>query len=195
MVPQGIHVLLRQVPAIVSDPENGVLDSMRDLFTRLLGHGKELDHQVSEVEQQILQWHKSNEQSRKLEKVPGIGPITASALVAPIGDAKAFHHGRQLAAWVGLVPRQYSTGGKVRLHGISKRGDIYLRTLLIHGARSVLRVAARHTDPTTRWLKNVQVRRNANIAAVALANKHARIVWALLAPDRDYNPNYAVPSP
>ena len=87
--------------------------------------------------------------------------------------------------------RQHSTGGKTRLHGISKRGDIYLRTLLIHGARSVLRVAARHTDPTTRWLKCVQARRNTNIAAVALANKHARIVWALLAHDRDYNPNYA----
>jgi len=100
-----------------------------------------------------------------LEKVPGIGPITASALVATIGDATAFHHGHQLAAWVGLVPRQHSSGGKMRLHGISKRGDVYLRTLLIHGARSVLRVAARHTDPTTRWLKAVQARRNANIAA------------------------------
>jgi transposase len=149
-----------------------------------------LDRQVSELERQILQWHKSHDQSRKLEKVPGIGPITASALVATIGDATAFRHGRQLAAWLGLVPRQYSTGGKIRLHGISKRGDIYLRTLLIHGARSVLRVAARHSDPTTTWLKQVQARRNANIAAVALANKHARIVWALLAHDREYTPDY-----
>ena len=81
------------------------------------------------------------------------------------------------------------------MHGISKRGDVYLRTLLIHGARSVLRVAARHTDPTTTWLKHLQMRRNANIAAVALANKHARIVWALLAHDRNYNPDYAVTSP
>jgi transposase len=146
---------------------------------------------VTELEEQITRWHKSNERSRKLEKVPGIGPITASALVAAIGDAHGFHIGRQLAAWLGLVPRQYSSGGKTRLHGISKRGDVYLRTLLIHGARSVLRVAARHADPTTRWLKNVQARRNANIAAVALANKHARIVWALLAHDRDYKPDYA----
>lgn len=191
VVPQGIHVLLRQVPTIVSDDENGLLESVRNLFTRLLEHVKELDRHVTEVEQQILRWHKSNEQSRKLEKVPGIGPITASALVATIGDAKAFQHGRQLAAWVGLVPRQHSSGGKTRLHGISKRGDVYLRTLLIHGARSVLRVAARHTDPTTTWLKALQTRRNANIAAVALANKHARIVWALLAHDRDYKPDYA----
>ena len=92
------------------------------------------------------------------------------------------------------MPRQHSTGGKTRLSGISKRGDIYLRTLLIHGARSVLRVAARHTDPTTTWLKRVQARRNANIAAVALANKHARVVWALLAHDREYTPDYAVTS-
>jgi transposase len=190
VLPQGIHVLLRQVPAIVSAEENGLLESVRNLFTRLLGHVKELDRQVSELERQILQWHKSHDQSRKLEKVPGIGPITASALVATIGDATAFRHGRQLAAWLGLVPRQYSTGGKIRLHGISKRGDIYLRTLLIHGARSVLRVAARHSDPTTTWLKQVQARRNANIAAVALANKHARIVWALLAHDREYTPDY-----
>src|SRR5215204_2557558 len=146
---------------------------------------------VPEVEQQIIQWHKNEERSRKLEKVPGIGPITASALVATIGDATAFRHGCQLAAWVGLVARQYSTGGKTRLHGISKRGDIYLRTLLIHGARSVLRVATRHTDPTATWLKDLQARRKANIAAVVLANKHARVVWALLAHDRDYTPDYA----
>jgi len=150
---------------------------------------------VTEVEQQILRWHKSNDQSRKLEKVPGIGPITASALVATIGDATAFRHGRQLAAGLGLVPRQHSTGGKIRLHGISKRGDVYLRTLLIHGARSVLRVATRHTDPITTWLQHLPRRRNTNIAAVALANKHARIVWALLAHGREYNPDYAGTSP
>jgi transposase len=92
---------------------------------------------------------------------------------------------------LGLVPRQHSSGGKPRLHGSSKRGDVYLRTLLIHGARSVLRVAARHTDPTTTWLKQVQTRRNANIAAVALADKQARIVWALLAHDRAYQADYA----
>ena len=190
VVPQGIAALLRAVPAMVSDDENGLLESVRHLFTRLLGHIQELDRQVTELEEQITQWHKKDERSRKLEKVPGIGPLTASALVATIGNARGFHNGRQLAAWLGLVPRQYSTGGKTRLHGISKRGDVYLRTLLIHGARSVLRFAARHTDPTTTWLKNVQARRNANIAAVALANKHARMVWALLAHDREYTPHY-----
>jgi transposase len=194
VVPQGTRVLLREVPTILSDEENGLFASVRELFARLLAHVKELDRHVTELEQQITRWHKSNERSCKLEKVPGIGPITASALVATIGDAKAFQHGRQLAAWLGLVPRQHSTGGKIRLHGLSKRGDIYLRTLLIHGARSVLRVAARHTDPTTTWLKRVQTRRNTNIAAVALANKHARIVWALLAHDREYTPAYTTVS-
>lgn len=193
--PQGMRVLLREVPTILSDEENGLLASVRELFARLLAHVQDLDRHVTELEQQITQWHKSDERSRKLEKVPGIGPITASALVATIGDAKAFQHGRQLAAWLGLVPRQHSTGGKTRLHGISKRGDIYLRTLLIHGARAVLRVAARHTDPTTTWLKRVQTRRNTNIAAVALANKHARIVWALLAHDREYKSDYTVTNP
>jgi transposase len=94
-----------------------------------------------------------------------------------------------------LVPRQHSTGGKIRLHDISKRGDRYLRTLLIHGARLVLRFAARHTNPTPTWLKAIQARRNANLAAMALANKHARIVWAHLAHDRDYNPDSAGTSP
>jgi transposase len=193
--PRGTHVLLREVPKILSDPENGLLASLRDLFARLFAHFKELDRHVTELEQQITRWHKKEERSRKLEKVPGIGPLTASALVATIGDARAFQHGRQLAAWLGLVPRQHCTGGKARLSGISKRGDRYLRTLLIHGARAVLRVAARQTDPTTTWLKQVQRRRNKNIAAVALANKHARIVWALLVHDRDYTPDFAPPNP
>jgi transposase len=154
-VPQGIHVLLGEVPTILRDRENGLLESLRDLFTRLLAHVQALDRHVTELERQITQWDKRDERSRKLEKVPGIGPITASALVATLGEAKAFQHGRQLAAWLGIVPRQRSTGGKTRVHGISKRGDIYLQTLLIHGARAVLRSAARHTDPTTTWLTSV----------------------------------------
>ncbi len=156
---------------------------------------KDLDRQVTELEQQIIHWHKREERSRKLEKVPGVGPITASALVATIGNAHGFHNGCQLAALLGFVPRQHSTGGKTRLHGISKRGDIYLRTLLIHRAHSVPRVATWYADPTTTWLKNLQARRNANIAAGALANKHARIVRTLLAHDREYTPDYVATSP
>ena len=119
---------------------------------------------------QIQAWHRGNALSRKLEAIPGIGPITASALVASIGDAKNFAHGRQLAAWLGLVPKQYSTGGKARLQGISKRGDTYLRTLLIHGARAVIQHAERKTKGHG-WLHRLMARCHKNVAAVALANK------------------------
>jgi transposase len=108
-----------------------------------------------------------------------------------VGDAKSFKNGRQLAAWLGLVPRQDSSGGKERLLGISKRGDTYLRTLLIHGARAVLYGQRRRAEEADGWLARLAARRNSNIAIVALANKHARIVWALLAHERDYQPGYA----
>lgn len=134
-------------------------------------------------------WHRENDASKKLAKIPGIGPITASALVVTIGDARNFKNGRQLAAWLGIVPKQHSTGGKSTLLGISKRGDTYLRTLLIHGARAVVRIAENrpNADP---WLKRLLARRNKNVAAVALANKNARTLWALLAHDREYVPDY-----
>jgi len=127
--------------------------------------------------------------------LPGISPITASALVASVGDAKSFDSGRQLAAWLGLVPRQNSSGGKNVLLGISKRGDCYLRTLLIHGARSVVRVTqcgVKSGENPSDWLNKLLLRRNPNVAAVALANKNARIVWALLSQDRQYQSDYAV---
>jgi transposase len=141
------------------------------------------------MEVQIQAWHRSNVLSRKLERIPGIGPLTASALVASIGDAKHFANGRQLAAWMGLVPKQHSSGGKTNLQRISKRGDAYLRTMLIHGARAVLRFAGRKPDAQG-WLHKLLARRNKNVTAVALANKNARIVWALLAHDREFHFDY-----
>lgn len=153
-------------------------------------HLKVLDQQVSALDLQIQASHKANEASVKLAKIPGIGPITASAMIASIGDAKCFKNGRQLAAWLGLVPRQHSSGGKSILGGISKRGDSYLRTLLIHGARSVVRVATSQRTATHCWAINLVERRNKNFAAVALANKNARIVWALLAQNREYQSDF-----
>lgn len=150
-----------------------------ELVQRLLAHLKELDRQVGEMELQIQIWHRANELSRKLEAIPDIGPLTASALTASIGDAKNFANGRQLAAWLGLVPKQHSTGGKTNLQGISKRGDPYLRTLLIHGARAVILRAERNFNEQS-WLRRLIGRCNKNVVAVALANKNARIVWALL---------------
>jgi transposase len=162
----------------------------RGLLQRLVVHLRELNHQVQELEKQIDAWHRSNGASQKLARIPGIGPLTASALSASIGDASTFHNGRELAAWLGLVPRQHSSGGKPLLLGISKRGDAYLRTLMIHGARSVVRVAERKSTPTDRWSTDLLKRRHTNVVAVARANKNARIVWALLAHDRDYREDY-----
>ncbi|SFQ31465.1 transposase [Pseudomonas borbori] len=135
VIAQGIGHIAERLPGILEDGENGLPGSFRQLMQRLGDHLKELDRQVGQLERKIQQWHQGNEASCKLAEIPGIGPITASALVASIGDAKNFENGRQLAAWLGLVPRQNSSGGKQALLGISMRGDTYLRTLLIHGAR------------------------------------------------------------
>jgi len=161
------------------------------MIERLLGHLKELDRQVGELEAQIKAWHRSSPTSRRLEKIPGIGPLTASALVASIADAHSFDNGRQLSAWLGLVPRQSSSGGKSTLLGMSKRGDVYLRTLLIHGARAAILAAQRRPDGgEVTWLGKLLRRRHPNVAAVALANKNARTVWALLAHDREFQADY-----
>ena len=191
IIPQGIANISKQLPEILEDGENGLPGTFRRLIERLGDHLKELDRQVQELEAQIQTWHRENESSKKLAQIPGIGPITASALIASIGDAKSFENGRQLAAWLGLVPRQNSSGGKQTLLGISKRGDTYLRTLLIHGARAVIRVAERKVQHAGSWLAGVMGRRNKNVAAVALANKNARTAWALLAHDRKYAFDYA----
>lgn len=194
VIPKGIGHIAKRVPEILEDGENDLPGSFRLLIQRLADHLKELDRQVGELEAQIQLWHRDNNASQKLAKIPGVGPMTASAMVASIGDARNFKNGRQLAAWLGIVPRQHSTGGKSTLLGISKRGDTYLRTLLIHGARAVVRVSERkpNADP---WLKNLLARRHKNVAAVALANKNVRTIWALLAHDRDYEPGYARPAP
>ena len=189
VIPKGISHIARRVPEIIADGENDLPGSFRLLIQRLVNHLKELDRQVEELEVEIQRWHRENSASQKLAKIPGIGPLTASAMVASIGDARNFKNGRQLAAWLGIVPKQHSTGGKSTLLGISKRGDSYLRTLLIHGARAMVRIAERKPDADP-WLKNLLARRHKNVAAVALANKNVRTIWALLAHDRDYQTGY-----
>ncbi len=189
IIPQGIRSITKQMPEVLEDGENGLPGTMRNLFERLTDNLKEMDRQVKELEEKIQLWHRENAASRKLAEIPGLGPITASAIVATVGDAREFKNGRQLAAWMGLVPKQHSSGGKQNLLGISKRGDTYLRTLMIHGARAVIRFAESKAEPES-WLRKLMARRNKNIAAVALANKNARIVWALLANDRMFRPDY-----
>jgi transposase len=189
IVPRGIKFVLDRVPSVLEDAENSLPGNFRALIARLLEHFKLLAEQVAKTEESIRAWHQSNDLSKRLEKVPGIGPLTANALAATIGNARNFDNGRQLAAWLGLVPRQHSSGGKPTLLGMSKRGDTYLRTLLIHGARSVI-YRARQSGNRESWLAKLVDRRNANVAAVALANKNARIVWALLAHDRQFRAGY-----
>jgi len=190
VIPKGIGAIARALPECLEDAENGLPGTFRALLARLGAHLRELTRQVRELEGEIQQWHRHNAASLRLEKVPGIGPLTASALVASVGDVSHFKNARQLAAWLGLVPRQHATGGKPLLLGISKHGDGYVRKLLIHGARSVVRVSAHKAQPDP-WLEGLLRRRHKNVPAVALANKNARIAWALLAHDRDYEPSYA----
>lgn len=192
VIPKGIVHIGKCLPEILEDGENELPGIFRQMIDRLGSNLKELDRQVKELEVQIQTWHRNSVDSKKLAQIPGIGPISASALVASIGDAKNFKDGRQLAAWLGLVPRQHSTGGKPTLLGISKRGDCYLRTLLIHGARSVVRVAEQQANHANQWLAGLMRRRNKNVAAVALANKNARIIWALLTQNREYSAAYGL---
>jgi len=186
VIPKGVRYIEKHLPEILEDAENGLPPISRSLFARLFEHFERLGSQVKELESQIKAWHKQSEASGRLEAIPGVGALTASALVASIGNAKTFKNGRQLAAWLGLVPRQDSSGGKDRLLGISKRGDTYLRTLLIHGARAVMFHRTRQPQHSDGWLMRLRERRNPNVAAVALANKNARVVWALLAHQREY---------
>ncbi len=186
IVPQGIHHLQQRLPGILEDGDNQLPSLFREQLSLLQSHMAYLFDIVAKLDKQIEQSHQQNELCRRIGKIPGIGPITASALVATIGNANNFENGRQLAAWLGLVPRQHSSGGKQVLLGISKRGDTYLRTLLIHGARAVLQSVKRKQDGLSGWACRLLARRNNNIAAVALANKNARIVWALLAKDQEY---------
>ena len=190
VMPVGIRAIERQLPQILADAQNGLSGVSRALFARLLEHFRTLTRQVKELERELTACHGTDSASQRLQAIPGIGPLTASALVASVGDARVFHNGRQFAAWLGLVPRQSSSGGKSNLLGISKRGDSYLRTLLIHGARAVLWSAKRRANQAQDWLARVAARRNPNIAAVALANKNARTVWALLAHGREYQAGY-----
>ena len=183
---QGLAQVRKRLPEILEDGENGLSFLVRELFADRYRQVLELDQQVAAYGVKVQRLYQESAACRKIGEVPGIGPITATAMAASLGDGKAFESGRQVAAWLGLVPRQDSSGGKPKLLGISKRGDTYLRTLLIHGARAVVKTAAKKTDAQSRWINELVKRRNANIAAVALANKNARVIWTLLRRDEDY---------
>ena len=192
VVPTGIGTLRRAIPEIQEDAENG----LSGLFRRVLGGLRQdletFDVRVAELDAEIAHVASSDETAQRLQSIPGIGPMTATALVAAVGDARQFARGRDLAASLGLTPGQHSSGGKERLLGITKHGDSYLRTLLVHGARAVLKVAGRKDDPRSRWVMSVAARRHKNVAAVALANKMARIAWALLTRGGTYDSRHGM---
>ena len=186
VVGKRIEVLRRALPELLEDGDNGLGGRLRQLLEGLRQDLVQLDERVAELDTAIKVVAKEDAACVRLQTIPGIGPLTASALVSAVGDGRQFKNGRQLAAWVGLVPRQDSSGGKTRLLGISKHGDAYLRTLLIHGARAVQQACAAKTDARSHWLRELGSRRHKNIAAVALANRNARMAWVLLTRGETY---------
>jgi transposase len=157
-----------------------------EVFRHLYEEFLALEKRLAYYNEKLTAIGQAHPACQRLQTIPGIGPVSATALIAAIGDVTQFKNGRQLAAWLGLVPREHSTGGKPRLLGISKRGDRYLRKLLVHGARATLRWVDTKSDDRSRWLKALIARRGKNRATVALANKNARIAWALLAHNQEY---------
>jgi transposase len=178
-IAKGRYKFGSQVHAALEDPR--VPELARNALHDVLARIRALDHDILAYDRRIAAQVRSSELMRRISAVCGVGPLTASAVVASVGDAKLFKNGRQFAAWLGLVPRQYSTGGKQVLGRITKRGDIYLRTLLVHGARSALTALARRNDPLAGWASALTARRGFKRACVAMAAKNARVIWALLA--------------
>jgi transposase len=188
VVHKGVARLRRELPGILEDAENGLPELAREVFSSLLAQFHDLDARIKAYDQQIRALAQASEPARRLMKIEAIGPQTATALLASIGDAHLFKSGRSFAAFLGITPRQHSSGGKQRLGQITRRGDRYLRTLLVHGARAYLRVVDKKRDAKSAWARALKQRRHVNVAAVALAAKHARIAWAMLARDTEYQP-------
>lgn len=191
ILPLGITHVRKRLPEIVEDSRNGLSTTARDFFSDLYTELHEADERLAELDCKMAAATKNHDYCARLMKIPGIGPVTASALVAHVGDARQFRNGRELAAYLGLTPREYSSGGKQKLLGITKRGNTYIRKLLIQGARNVCRIWSRTVDTVNdhrkTWLKGVVARRGQFVASVAQANKTARIAWAVLARGAEYH--------
>jgi len=180
ILPKGINVLRRRLPELLEDGENGLSDLFRRLLAQSYQQLQELDGHIDFYTQEMKRQSQQDEACQRLQTIPGYGPIVASVFHSVVGNGEAYRRGRDVSASLGLVPRQHSSGGKEVLLGISKRGDRYLRSLLVHGARSVVIQAAKKDDRLSRWINKVRAARGFNKAVVALANKMARIGWAVL---------------
>jgi transposase len=183
------------LPGILEDADNGLSGSLRMVLAQLQGEWRQLQSQIDEADALIARSASEHEPCRRLMAIPGIGPVTATAVVASIGNGAEFKKGRAFATWLGLVPEQYSTGGKQRLLGISKRGNQYLRRLFVHGARAVLQCRDKQSPGLSNWLAQLVARAHTNIVAVALAHKLARIAWAVLSKGEPYRPPLLVTLP
>jgi transposase len=191
VAPKELLSLRRAIPCWLEDAENGLTLRFRHLLDGLWGDLRALDERVKELDSEISVIAANEPRAQALQQLRGVGPMIATALVVAIGDARQFSNGRQFAASLGLTPRQHSSGGKDRLLGISKRGDAYLRTLMVHGARSALRTANSKDDRLSQWVVRLAERSHPNVAAIALANKIARMAWAMLRNGTDYQPERA----
>ena len=182
----GITRARRMIPQLLEEAENGLSDLMRETLAELYDLMRDLDVRIHGFDLRIDRMFRNSPPCQRIAKIKGVGPKTATAIVAAIGDGAEFKNGRHLAAWLGLVPRQHSSGDRRVLIGISKRGSQPLRTLLVHGARSVVRTAVCKNDPLSAWVNGVRARRGFNKATVAVANKNARIIWAVLRHQEPY---------
>jgi len=182
---KGLRIALAQA---LADERNEVSGAMGELLAELSGWLRESELRIAAITRRIERAVKDDERCQRLLEVPGVGPLSASALVATVGNAREFKRGRELSAYLGLTPRQHSSGGKTVLLGISKHGDRYLRTLLIHGARSLLYCNRRGAHPRAAWAARIMAARGPNVAAVALANHNARVLWALLSRGSSFSP-------
>ena len=182
-LPQGRQRGLKEVPDALTNLENSISPMMLDTIRQQLKRLEEMDKDIAEIEKRLTLWKKDQEAVTRLMAIPGVGLLTATAIIATVGNMKSFRSGREFAAFLGLVPRQSGTGGKVRLLGISKRGDTYLRSLLTHGARAVVNFQIKNRNP---WIDKLLSRRPHNVTVVALANKMARTIWALLVKNTEY---------
>ena len=188
VAPLKLVHLRRALPCWLEDAENGLTARFRRLLNGLWGDLQALDERMAELDREIAVIAQSDPVARRLQQLRGVGPIIATALVAAVGNGEQFANGRQMSAALGLTPRQRSSGGKERLLGISKRGDAYLRVLLIHGARSVIRTSRGKEDRLSQWVTRLAARSHANVAVVAMANKTTRMAWAMLKNGTDYKP-------
>ena len=186
VINKGVAAVRKRLPEILEDAENGLTTLSREIFAELLEELRTLDQRFEQCGQRIESLNQGNDVCQRLDEILGIGPIIASATYAAAGDGEDFVNGRHFSAWLGLVPGQHSTGGKAVLLGISKRGNAYLRTMYIHGARAVLRHSANKTDRFSRWAQAVLERRGHNKACVAVANKMARMAWVIMAKGENY---------